>query len=155
MEVLMKSHRHAAILELIDSGSIETQDELAELLRARGIKATQATISRDIKELRLGKILTERGTYRYVVSAILDTGITDRLRRIFADTVLSATEAQNLIVLKTLPGGAQAASEAVDSLNWPEVAGTLAGDNTFLIIVRRLEDVPEIRGRVQVMMESR
>lgn len=149
----MKAARQAAILEIIERQPVETQEELAEHLKERGIKATQATVSRDIKELRLIKVLSDKGGYRYAVSSKPDTDMSTRLNRIFAETVLSMTDAYNLIVVKTLSGSAHAASEAVDNLNWPEIAGSLAGDNTFVLIVRTVEEVPTILGRLREMMK--
>ena len=141
----MKTARHAAILEIIEQQPVETQEELAEQLKRRGIVVTQATVSRDIKELRLVKVLSDKDGYRYAVST--------RLIRIFQETVLSMADAYNLIVIKTLSGSAHAANEAVDSLNWPEIVGSLAGDNTFVLIVRKGEEVPTVMERLRDLMK--
>lgn len=131
----MKSVRHSIISEIIESRDVETQEELAQALKERGINVTQATVSRDIKELRLLKILSEKGKYKYATVDKAEKSMTDRLIRIFSESVMSVNGAVNLIVVKTLPGSANAACEAIDALRWPEVLGTLAGDNTILIVL--------------------
>ena len=132
----MKYNRHAKILEIIDSNEIETQDELADKLRKMGMDVTQATISRDIKELRLVKVLTPEGRYRY--SAIhSDSGnMNDRLLVIVKEAFLSCDYANNILVVKTRPGMAQAVAAAIDALGWSDIVGTIAGDDTILIICR-------------------
>lgn len=132
----MKSVRHNLILEIIETKDIETQDELAEELKRRNVKVTQATVSRDIKELRLLKVLGEGGKYKYATVERAEKGMNDRFIRILSESVLSIDSAGNLIVIKTLSASANAAGEAVDSMKWPEVLGSVAGDNTLLIIAR-------------------
>ena len=110
----MKAMRHAMILEIIDTMKIETQEELAAELRRRGVNVTQATVSRDIKELRLLKVLSEDGSYRYATAERAEKGVNDRFIRIFNESILSIAGAGNLIVLKTLTGSASAAAEAID-----------------------------------------
>ena len=149
----MKTTRQAAILEIIEQQPVETQEELAEQLRRRGIVVTQATVSRDIKELRLIKVLSDKDGYRYAVSNKADSDLSTRLIRIFQETVLSIADAYNLIVVKTLSGSAHAASEAVDNLSWQEIVGSLAGDNTFVLIVRQVEEVPAVLERLRNMMK--
>lgn len=149
----MKTVRHAMILEIIDSMNIETQEELAEELKRHGVNVTQATVSRDIKELRLLKVLSEKGGYKYATADRAEKGLTDRFIRIFSESVLSMTSANNLIVIKTLSASANAAAEAIDSLKWPEVVGTLAGDNTILVIVQNTEMVPEVISRFRSMIK--
>ena len=132
---------------------METQEELAEALRQRGIRVTQATVSRDIKELRLLKVLTAGGAYKYATADRAENGLTDRFVRMLAESVLSVSSANNLIVVKTLSGSANVAAEALDSMHWPEVLGTLAGDNTILLIIRSNEEVAQVTGRIQDMMK--
>lgn len=132
----MKSMRHNLILEIIESKDIETQEELAEELKSRNIKVTQATVSRDIKELRLLKVLADGGKYKYATVERAEKGMNDRFIRILSESVMSIEAAGNLIVIKTISASASAASEAIDSMKWPEVLGTIAGDNTILIIAR-------------------
>ena len=140
----MKSARQIAILEIIAEKSIETQEDLADALRTRGFQVTQATVSRDIKEMHLLKVLAEDGNYRYATIDKNDQGVGDRLIRMLADSLVDINRANNLIVIKTLSGSAHVAAEAVDSLRWPEVLGTIAGDNTILVIVRSNEEVDAV-----------
>jgi len=149
----MKAARHAMILELIDQYNIETQDELAEHLRKHNYSVTQATVSRDIKELRLIKALSENGSYKYATVDKAEAGLQDRLIRIFSQSVVNITVAGHLIVIKTITGSASAAAEAVDSMHWGEIAGTIAGDNTIFIAVKDSKLVPELIKRFQNMMK--
>ena len=135
----MKSARHNLILEIIESKDIETQEELAEELKNRGVRVTQATVSRDIKELRLLKVLSEHGGYKYATVERAEKGMNDRFARILADSVVNVDSVNNLIVVNTLTASANAAGEAIDSMKWNEVMGTIAGDNTLLIITRSNE----------------
>ena len=149
----MKTMRHALILQLIDSMEIDTQEALAEQLLSRGVRVTQATISRDIKELRLVKVLSEHGTYRYASADRAEKSVSDRMMRLFSESVLSMTEAENLIVIKTMAASAQLAAEAIDSLNWTEIAGTLAGENTIFVAVRSKDLVPTVMNRFRSLMK--
>ena len=151
----MKSTRHALIIDIIEKNCIETQEELAEALKKHGVNVTQATVSRDIKELRLLKVLTENGGYRYAVAEKTETGMSDRFIKIFAESVLTVQGAGNLIVIKTITATAQSAGEAIDSFNWPEVIGTIAGDNTVLVIVKNIEDVDEVLTRFYRLIGKR
>lgn len=149
----MKTVRQVAILDIIEKNEIETQEDLADALRQRGIKVTQATVSRDIKELRLLKVLTPMGTYKYATADKAENGLTERFIRMLAESLLSVAASNNLIVVKTLNGSAGVAAEALDSLHWPEVLGSLAGDNTILLVIRGQEDVPAVMARIQDMMK--
>lgn len=149
----MKTVRQVAILDIIEKNEIETQEELADALRQRGIKVTQATVSRDIKELRLLKVLTPMGTYKYATADKAENGLSERFIRMLAESLLSVAASNNLIVVKTLNGSANVAAEALDSLHWPEILGTIAGDNTILLVIRATEDVPSVLGRIQDMMK--
>jgi len=140
----MKAKRQALIRKIVESQSIQTQEELADALRKHGMLVTQATVSRDIKEMHLLKVLAEDGTYRYATMEKSDSGMNDRLIRMLADSVVDMNSAKTLIVIHALPGSAHVAGEAVDSLKWPEVIGTIAGDNTILVIVRSNEEVEEV-----------
>lgn len=148
----MKSVRHSMILEIIESQNIETQEELAEQLKRHGVRVTQATVSRDIKELRLVKVLSEVGGYRYATSERAEQGMSDRFIRIFSESVLSMIGASNLIVIKTLSASANAAAEAIDSMKWPEIVGTLAGDNTILVVVQSEDLVETVLGRFKTLI---
>lgn len=143
----MKARRQALIREIVESQSIQTQEELAQALGERGMVVTQATVSRDIKEMHLLKVLAEDGSYRYATMDKEEQGTSDRLIRMLSDSVISMDSANNLIVIRTLPGSAHVAGEAVDCLKWPEVLGTIAGDNTILVIVRSNEDVEAVMRR--------
>ena len=148
----MKTVRQVAILDIIEKQEIETQEELASALNARGIRVTQATVSRDIKELRLLKVLTPSGKYKYATGDQADNNLTDRFIRMLAESLLSVSSANNLIVVKTLSGSANVA-EALDSMHWPEVLGTLAGDNTVLLIIRSNEETITVTSRIREMMK--
>ena len=131
----MKNARQAAILSIIEQNDVETQEELANKLKEMGIVVTQATVSRDIKELRLLKVLSAGGGYKYATADKAEHGLTDRFVRMFKESVLSIASANNIIVIKTLSGSANVAAEAIDSMRLPEILGTMAGDNTILAIV--------------------
>lgn len=149
----MKSVRHDLILDIIDKKDIETQEELAAELKARGVKVTQATVSRDIKELRLLKVLSENGGYKYATAERAEKGMSERFIRILAESVMSIESAVNLIVIKTISASAQAAAEAIDSLKWPELLGTIAGDNTILVIARSEEAVESVVNRFHALIK--
>lgn len=132
----MKSRRHAKILDIIAEYPIETQDELLARLKDEGYKATQATISRDIKDLRLVKTLGSDGKYRYVSASKNSTDIRSNFSSLFASSVNSIDFAQNIVVIKTLSGMAQAVCAALDSNEYKAVVGTIAGDDTIFIACR-------------------
>lgn len=150
----MKARRQALIREIVDTQSIQTQEELAQALREHGMVVTQATVSRDIKEMHLLKVLAEDGSYRYATMDKEEQGTNDRLIRMLADSVVGMDSANNLIVIRTLPGSAHVAGEAVDSLRWSEVLGTIAGDNTILVIARSNEDVEPVLRRFRALIRS-
>ncbi|MBQ8683963.1 MAG: arginine repressor [Clostridia bacterium] len=140
----MKTRRHAKILEIIGSHNVETQEELQALLRQAGYQVTQATVSRDIKELRLIKTPGTGGGYRYTIAKGGSEPISAKFHSIFSGSVMRVQYAQNIVVVHCLPGMAQAACAAMDSLHWDQVIGTLAGDDTFICIVtseREAEDL--------------
>ena len=149
----MKTKRHAMITRLIASQNVETQEELASILREHGFSVTQATVSRDIKELRLIKILTPEGRYRYATVEKAEADMQDRFIHMLANCVLSVGSAGNLIVIKTIEGSASAAAQAVDSLKWPEIVGTIAGDNTIFLAVHDHHAVPELVRKFQKMIK--
>ena len=133
----MKTARQGIILEIIASRDIETQNQLMEALSERGVKSTQATLSRDIKELRLVKELSTSGRYRYAQPAQDEpAGHNEKHRKIFKEGVVSCDTAMNLIVLKTLPGLASAASSAMDGMEMSALVGTVAGDDTVFIAMK-------------------
>ena len=133
----MKSARQNVILEIISAQDVETQNQLMQCLAQRGVKSTQATLSRDIKELRLTKELSPSGRYRYAAAARDESaGYDERLRKIFKESVTSCDTAANIVVIKTLPGLAMAASSALDSMRLPNLVGTVAGDDTAFLAMR-------------------
>lgn len=133
----MKSQRQAQIMEIITSRNVETQEQLLEELRQAGFHSTQATISRDIKELRIVKEMTSFGTYRYTTSnPELNGSFSSRLNTIFRECITGYDYAQNLIVLRTMPGLASAAASAVDAMNMSVILGSIAGDDTVFIVMR-------------------
>jgi len=140
----MKYSRHTAILELIEEFDIETQEELANALKAKGYNITQATVSRDIKELRLIKVLTKDGKYKYATIKQQEEIVSDRSLKLFKDSVLGLDTAGNFIVVKTLVGAANAAAVAIDGLNVKEVVGTIAGDDTIFMLCKTNEDAENI-----------
>lgn len=150
----MRYSRHNKILELIDEHEIETQDQLQELLEQAGYKVTQATISRDIKELQLVKVAIAKDRYKYTAGKFDKQPISERFIKIFRETIVSYNSAQNLIVVKTLSGCGNAAAEAIDCLELHHVIGSVAGDNTLLIIVDKEENVQEILDLFSKMISS-
>ena len=133
----MKSKRQAELLRIIGEKEVETQEQLLEELKKRGCSCTQATISRDIKELHLVKEPNHTGGYKYVVSVRkASLNHADRLRTIFRESVTSFDAAQNIVVIKTMPGLASAACAALDGMAIPDMVGTLAGDDTAVLIMR-------------------
>jgi len=149
----MKAKRQALIREIVEAQAIQTQEELADALREHGMVVTQATVSRDIREMHLLKVLADDGSYRYATMEKGDTGVSDRLIRMLSDSVVEMDSANNLIVIRTLPGSAHVAAEAVDNLKWPEVLGTIAGDNTILVIVRANDEVEAVIKRFRSIIK--
>ncbi len=149
----MKYARHAKILEIIENHEIETQDELADILRKNGIHVTQATVSRDIKELRLIKVLAKDGRYKYASMKQSEAAVSDRLVKIFKDSITSIDSAGNIIVLRTLAGAANAACAAIDALDFKDVVGSIAGDDTIFILVRNEEKLKEMVNRFKKLIE--
>lgn len=141
---MKKYTRQTKILELISKKEVETQEELADGLKAMGIDVTQATISRDIKELRLVKVMSKSGKYKYATIGQSQEGITDRLYKIFENSVVSIDNAMNIIVLKTIPGAAQICASAIDYMGVDEIVGTLAGDDTVFVAIRSMEYVDHV-----------
>ena len=134
---MLRAARHTKILELITMKEIETQEELCEELNKLNHVVTQATVSRDIKELRIVKELTSLGTYRYTTANNeMDGTFSSRLNAIFRECVINFDYAQNIIVIRTLPGLASAAGSAIDAMNFHAVVGTLAGDDTVMVVMR-------------------
>jgi transcriptional regulator of arginine metabolism len=149
----MKTQRQAKIVEIISNQDVETQEQLLDALRAAGFNSTQATISRDIKELRIIKELTNFGTYRYTTSTKEVSGsFSSRLNTIFRECVTDFDYAQNLMVIKTIPGLASAAGSAIDAMNMSVVIGTLAGDDTVLVVMRDTNAAAAFYGEIKNLL---
>ena len=150
----MKNKRQAEILRIIESVDVETQEQLLSELERCGIHSTQATISRDIKELHLVKELTGYGSYKYAVSERkLSKNFAGRLRNIFKERVTSFDRAQNIVVVKTMPGLAAAAGAALDGMEIPDMVGSLAGDDTVILIMRTNEAAAEFCAEIHTMLK--
>ena len=150
----MKNVRQEKLLQIISEEAIETQEQLLKRLNDLGIQSTQATISRDIKELHLVKELTGYGTYRYAVSERkASLNFAGRLRTIFKEGVTSFDLAQNIVVLKTMPGLASAACAAIDGMDINGLVGSLAGDDTALLIMRTNEDAQAFCNEIHTMLK--
>lgn len=141
----MKGLRHSRIKELVEHHIIETQEDLADALRKEGIDITQATVSRDIKELMLIKVPAGDGRYRYAFPKEQNTVFShSRMSRMFQDSVVAIDSSENIIVLKTLPGTAQAVAATIDNTKWTEIIGTVAGDDTIFMVIKPVEAVPQV-----------
>ena len=150
----MKNKRQAKILEIIAERDIETQEELLSALQECGFSSTQATISRDIKELRIVKELDARGTYRYSASkSEITATFTNRLNTIFRECVTGLDYAQNIVVINTLPGLASAACSALDSMKLPQVVGTIAGDDTAFLLMRDTNTAIEFCNEIRRLLQ--
>lgn len=149
----MKYTRHAKILEIIENREIETQEELSEELKRLGLNVTQATVSRDIKELRLIKVLSKTGKYKYATLKSQDSILSDRLIRLFKDSILSIDHAENILVLKTIPAAAQAAASAIDATGFEGIVGTIAGDDTIFVLMREASMIEDVKEKFRKLMK--
>ncbi|GAB6087790.1 arginine repressor [Alkaliphilus crotonatoxidans] len=149
----MKYTRHAKILEIIENKEIETQEELSEELRKLGLNVTQATVSRDIKELRLIKVLAKNGKYKYATLKSQDSVLSDRLIRLFKDSILSIDYSSNIIVLKTIPAAAQAAASAIDAAGLEGIIGSVAGDDTIFVLIKDINKMEETIEKFKKLMK--
>ena len=149
----MKIQRQAKIMEIITTHNVETQEQLLEELENAGFRSTQATISRDIKELRIVKELTSFGTYRYTTSTNeLNGSFSSRLNTIFRECVTGFDYAQNMVVIRTMPGLASAAASAIDAMNMSVILGTLAGDDTVFIVMRDTNAAAAFCGEIKTLL---
>ena len=149
----MKSQRQAKIMEIISNRNVETQEQLLQELQSAGFRSTQATISRDIKELRIVKELTSFGTYRYTAASGDAAGtFSSKLNTIFRECITGFDYAQNIIVVRTMPGLASAAASAIDAMNMSVVVGTLAGDDTVMIVMRDNNAAAAFCGEIQNLL---
>lgn len=150
--MIMKYSRHSKIFEIIENKDIETQDELALELRSCGFQVTQATVSRDIKEMRLIKVLTKEGRYKYASIREKEGAVNDRFLKIFRNSVTSIDFAGNIIVVKTLVGSASAAAVSIDALNLKQIVGSIAGDDTIFLVVKEAEMVQELLNQFKELL---
>ncbi|PGT87656.1 MULTISPECIES: transcriptional regulator AhrC/ArgR [Bacillaceae] len=147
-----KGQRHIKIREIITNNDIETQDELVDLLKGMGFNVTQATVSRDIKELHLVKVPMLDGRYKYSLPADQRFNPLQKLKRALMDAFVKVDSAGHMLVMKTLPGNANAIGALIDNLDWDEVLGTICGDDTILIICRTPNDTDTITQRFLDML---
>lgn len=150
----MKATRQAKILEIIEMHDIETQDELLEALQNDGFNVTQATVSRDIKELKLVKISAGEGHQYYKPMNNMGALYNERIIRVFRESVLSIDVAYFMVVVRTLPGMAQAAALAIDALDWTEIVGAIAGDDTIFVAVRKESDGKKVAERFRKVIKG-
>lgn len=148
----MKSQRQAKLLEIISQYAVDTQEELMRRLREAGFQVTQATVSRDIKELRLVKTPTAQGAYRYTVAGEEARDVSAKLRSLLADAALSVQCAANLTIMRTSPGMAQAICAAIDNMHWPSVIGTLAGEDTIFLAMGSEDAARQMAAQLNQMM---
>ena len=144
----MKVNRHAKIIELINKYHIETQEELADYLNQEGFTVTQATVSRDIRDLKLTKIPSENGNQRYALHQTSGSGMSEKYIRVLKDGYVSMDMAQNILVIKTVAGMAMAVAAALDAMKWNEVVGCIAGDDTILCAIRSTEDTVKVMDKI-------
>lgn len=145
----MKADRHAKILELIQKNDVETQEELLDYLKREGYRVTQATVSRDIRELKLTKVAIGSGKQKYAAIAERAGDMIEKYHHVFQNGFVSMDMAQNILVVKTVPGMAMAVAAALDAMNWNEIVGSIAGDDTIMCAVRTVEDTVVLMERLR------
>ena len=150
----MKTKRQTKILELIQKYDIETQEELSAYLTREGFQVTQATVSRDIRELKLTKIAMDNGRQRYAVLSDADTGMAERLVRVLREGFVSMDYAGNILVIKTVSGMASAVGAAVDAIKLSEIIGSIAGDDTLMCVIRTEDDAVNIMNKLRKLVEK-
>ena len=150
----MKVSRHAKIIELISQYDIETQEELAEYLNRAGFKVTQATVSRDIRDLKLTKVSVGAGKQKYVVHRQDEPEMGEKYIRVLRNGYVSMDMAQNILVIKTVSGMAMAVAVAVDSMKWNEVVGCIAGDDTIMCAIRTVEDTVAVMDKIRKIVSK-
>ena len=149
----MKSNRHQKMIELVDNYEIETQEELADKLREAGFQVTQATVSRDIRSLKLSKVPCGNGRQKYVAIKTDDTQLSEKYIRVLKDGFVSMDKAQNILVIKTVSGMAMAVAAAVDAMDMKEIVGSIAGDDTIMVAVRTTEDTDIVMSKITEMLK--
>lgn len=149
----MKIKRHAKIVDLINQYNIETQEELAERLNAEGFTVTQATVSRDIRDLKLSKVSIDNGKQKYIILQPKSSGLNEKYVRILKDGFLSMEMAQNILVIKTVSGMAMAVAAALDNIECKEIIGCIAGDDTIMCAIRSADDTLLVMDKLQKMIQ--
>ena len=150
----MKVARHEKIKELIQQYDIDTQEELASRLNEAGFKVTQATVSRDIRALKLMKVTGKDGKSRYVILQELPTELGEKYTRVLHDALLTIDQGQNILVIRTVPGMAMGVAAALDALNWEEILGSIAGDDTVMCVARTLEEASSVAERLKSILQK-
>lgn len=154
MKFSMKTARHEKIIELIENNNIQTQEELAKALNDAGINVTQATVSRDIRELNLTKVSVDGKTARYATFAKDKPVVSDKYIRILKEGFVSMDMAQNILVIKTVPGMAMAVCAALDKIDFNEIVGSIAGDDTIMCAVRTVNDTIVIKNKIKKLIKK-
>ncbi|MBQ7944925.1 MAG: arginine repressor [Lachnospiraceae bacterium] len=150
----MKRQRHEVVVDLIKKYDIETQEELAAYLKAEGFEVTQATVSRDIRELKLSKIATGNGKQKYIILKNDDSYLGDKFIRVLKDGFVSMDNAQNILVIKTVQGMAMAVAAALDAMKFPEILGCIAGDDTIMAAVKTVEETEALMDKISEILEN-
>lgn len=150
----MKTKRQTKMLELIRKYDIETQEELSDYLEKEGYQVTQATVSRDIRELKLTKVAVGNGRQKYVALVEKNEDLSEKYARVFHDGFISMDMAQNILVIKTVSGMAMAVAAAVDAMNFHEIVGCIAGDDTIMCAIRSVEDTVAVMNRLRKLVED-
>jgi transcriptional regulator of arginine metabolism len=150
----MKRERHEVVVELINKYDIETQEELASYLRKEGFDVTQATVSRDIRQLNLSKVATGNGRQKYIILKSDDTKLGDKYIRVLRDGFVSMNMAQNILVIKTVQGMAMAVAAALDAMKFPEIVGCIAGDDTIFAAIKSVEDTKAVIGKIEEIIKG-
>ena len=150
----MKVARHEKIKELIQQYDIDTQEELASRLNEAGFKVTQATVSRDIRALKMMKVTGKDGKSRYVILQELPTEMGEKYTRVLHDALLTIDQGQNILVIRTVPGMAMGVAAALDALNWEEILGSIAGDDTVMCVARTLEAASSVAERLKSILQK-
>lgn len=151
----MKRQRHEVVVDLINKYDIETQEELAAYLREEGFDVTQATVSRDIRELKLSKIATGNGKQKYIILKNDDSHLGDKFIRVLRDGFVSMSMAQNILVIKTVQGMAMAVAAALDAMKFPEIVGCIAGDDTIMAAVKSVDDTMIVMEKINKLLEGK
>ena len=150
----MKRQRHEVVVDLINKYDIETQEELAAYLKEEGFEVTQATVSRDIRELKLSKIATGNGKQKYIILKNDDSHLGDKYIRVLRDGFLSMNMAQNILVIKTVQGMAMAVAAALDAMKFPEIVGCIAGDDTIMAAIKSTDETKVVIDKINEILEG-